>query len=70
MPMKRKEKTMSELELAETFSYRGYEIRVVGDAIINGFGVGDKRYLVKKNGEIVTEQSSMEGAKKAIDAKM
>ena len=57
---------MSEfVDRAVTVTYRGYGIRVVGDAIVNG--VGGKRHIVKKGGQIVTEQARMEDAKEMVD---
>jgi hypothetical protein len=49
-------------------TYRGYEIRVAGDAISPTSGVGGWRFIIRKGGEIVSEQVNMENAKALIDA--
>ena len=50
----------------QDIEYRGYTIRTAGDAI--GFGgAGGFRYIVKQHGEILTERTSMEDAKREID---
>ena len=52
--------------MTEDITYRGYTIRTAGDAV--GFGgVIGWRYVIKKNREILNEQSSMEAAKQLVD---
>jgi hypothetical protein len=51
--------------------YRGYGIRIAGDAFFKdpftGKHSGGWRYIIKKNGKIVSEQCSLEHAKSLID---
>ena len=52
--------------MTEDIRYRGYTIREAGDAIGFGGKIG-WRYIVKKHNAILTEQTSMEAAKQAVD---
>lgn len=61
------------VDTAATITYRGYEIRIVGDAVdpVRGFSregyIIHRRHIIKKGSKILNEQPNIELAKKWID---